>query len=139
MLPFLVLCLTTMSAIAGQSMWAGAYDYEEDAGDGMFIGHTIQLMKLDGRLIASIESSGFQTDETILCDAKASDNELILLFRSYSDGRIVNKYDAQVYQPGEALLTLKLASDGKELLTFWQAFTLNDENAESGKVYFTKR
>ncbi len=43
-LSFLVLCLTVTSAMADQSMWTGAYDYEEDLGDGMFIGHTIQVM-----------------------------------------------------------------------------------------------
>ena len=138
-LAFWALCLTATLAIADKSIWVGAYDYDEDVGGGMFIGHTIQVLMLDGRLTALMESSGFQTDETILCDTKVGDKELTLLFRSYPDGSVTNQYDVQVYQPGEALLTLKAADDGKELLTFWQAFTLNDENAASGKVYFTKR
>ena len=93
-----------------------------------------------GGLTAVITSSGFQTDETLLCDAKVEGNRVELLFKSYPNGHTVNEYEVERYKKGARMLTLEISKlNGKtRILTYWGAFTPNDEHAKSGRVYFKK-
>ena len=119
--------------------WVGTYDYEEIIpGASVGINHSLQIINIGGNFTALLQSEGYQTDQTLVCDLELDDQSLLVRFISYPDGTTQNIYGVEIYKPGEVLLALR-QDDAGGLLTDWYAFILNDENIANGQEYFVKR
>lgn len=120
--------LLTLSAGAQTASWDGRYVHEAvlgrtAGGTAMVIEYEITLRSQAAQCQLTI--SGFQTDETLLCTAKAQGNSLALHFKSHEDGRLVNAHGVAVYTPGALLLTLERPATGP-LITRWHALRGQD-------------
>lgn len=115
--------------------WNGRYLYEFDGGrnaadTGVVVTYTLVLAPSRCRLTAE----GYQTDETIDCDARPSPAGLDILFKSYGDGRTVDARGNAVYQVGQKLFVLQRS--GAQFLTDWRAYPLPDDAPHPKGVYF---
>lgn len=128
-------------AAHAQKEWLGSYVFDEDGGrtaggTAIFVSHQIDVAESDDGLIATIQSSGYQTSKDLLATAKIEGGKLLLYFNSYGENNIF-----EPYEPGDLLLTLerKTVKGKEEILTFWGKFTpIVSNNEKTGKVYFRK-
>jgi hypothetical protein len=86
---------------AGQSTWA---KYELSISEGS----------------CSLEATGFQLDESIVCSTKAQGDRLDVRFKSYSNGELSNLFGVQVYRVRETLFSLE--KEQKGFLTHWLSY-----------------
>lgn len=117
--------------------WSGRYHYDFDAGKnaagtGMVVSYTLTLAPGACRFTAE----GYQTDETILCEAKQTPAGLDIDFKSYGDGKATDAYGNAEYTVGQALFTLQ--NKGGKTLTAWKAYPLPDEKPHPTAVYFVR-
>ena len=125
---------------ADRTAWEGTYTFQEGggrtAGDtGMFVEHTIKVLRRGEELIADMDAAGFQVSISLRCAAKAEGNRLNLYFESYREDNIT-----EPYRRGQLLLSLRRStSRGKaRILTYWAAYRPAFRTARSGRVYFRK-
>lgn len=117
--------------------WSGRYHYDFNAGrnaagTGMVVSYTLTLTQSACRLTAE----GYQTDETILCEAKQTPAGLDIGFKSYGNGKTTDAYGNAEYSVGQALFTLQ--NKGGKTLTAWKAYPLPDEKPHPTAVYFVR-
>lgn len=130
------------------NIWIGKYEWVETPGQttggtGIVIGHDIEILRnRQGQMVAKLDSSGFQTLESILCDVKISNNgkRISLLFKSHSDSKLVNRFGVEQYKKGDVMLSLEqINRQGKvRYLTYWGAFQPN-QSLTTGREYFRKK
>lgn len=127
-------------APADRAAWEGTYTFQEgggrNAGDtGMFVEHTIKVLRRGEELIADVDAAGFQVSISLRCAAKAEGDRLNLYFESYREDNIT-----EPYRRGQLLLSLRRStSRGKtRILTYWAAYSPAFQTLESGRVYFRK-
>ena len=103
----------------GDGSWDGRYRYSANygktaGGSAMGVDYQITLAGSACR----ITLDGFQTEETLLCQAVPDGPRLTLRFVSHCDGAPTNAYGVRVYQSGQPLLMLE--RPGKQpLRTTW--------------------
>ena len=137
-------CMLATSAWAGTFGWSGVYQWEEDGGpraNGLHstVTYTLTVEPRDGALMAVLGATGFQTCESMLCEAVGDEDSLTVFFRSYADGKMGNSYGVKIHDAGEWLFTLKRAGQGSQdaLLTYWGSLGKNTRLSD-GKVCFRK-
>lgn len=124
--------------------WDGEYVYEgvygnTYGGSPVIEEYTVRVGKFS-EWGCDISIAGFQTDETIICEAKAEGNSLTLTFTSYDSGEDVNAYGVKIYKPGQPLLRFERSKkNGKSVLvTRWPGITdPYDHHPEPG-IYFKR-
>jgi hypothetical protein len=87
---------------------------------------------------ATLRIRGFQTDETLRCDASIIDGRLVMTFHSYGNGKTVNRYGVAQYSPGQRLLTLFRDAKGT-VTTVWEALDPPVETQPRQGTYFRPR
>ena len=124
-------------ATNAQTVWTGAYQFDEDGGKTVGgtliqIYHSIDVRETADGLMATLKSNGFQTSVDLICTAKAENNKLLIYFAGYGEDNMFENY-----KEGDLLLTLEKKDD--KILTFWGKFQPSVlKNEKSGKVYFRK-
>ena len=132
----ILLSFFSLSACAQPEKWYGTYEYEALLGENvaeeqMSIEYTLIIAKEKCQII----SKGYQIDETILCLAEESHNELEVKFLSFEDGSTKNIYGVESY-PQESTL-LKLVKKEKKLITQWKGLAPDDSFTEG--EYFNRK
>ncbi|HMS39968.1 MAG TPA: DUF5991 domain-containing protein [Pyrinomonadaceae bacterium] len=124
-------------SINAQTVWTGAYQFDEDGGKtsggtAINIYHTLEIRESADGLMATLKSNGYQTSVDLICTTKAENNKLMVYFAGYGEDNVSEKY-----AEGDLLLTLERKDD--KILTFWGKFLPSvEKNEKSGKVYFRK-
>jgi hypothetical protein len=83
-----------------------------------------------------LTATGYQTDTTIRCAAKATGNRLTVTFVSFGDGKLVNRYGVRLYSVGQPLISLSRQGGG--LVTTWQGYTPGLNTHTRPGAYFQK-
>ena len=128
-------------AANAQKEWLGSYFFGENGGKtaggtSILVTHEMDIVESDDGLIATIQSTGYQTSKDLICTTKTDGAKLLIYFDSYGENNVF-----EPYEKGDLLLTLerKTVRDKTEILTFWGKFTpIVPKNEKTGKVYFTK-
>ena len=129
------------SFLNAQTSWTGNYQFDEDGGRNVggtkiFVTHQLEIKETGDRLLATLQSNGYQTSVDLVGTVKADGEKLMIYFDSYGENNMFENYER-----GDLLLTLeKKTLKGKtEILTFWNKFQpIVPKNEKSGKVYFKK-
>lgn len=129
------------SFLNAQTSWTGNYQFDEDGGRNVggtkiFVTHQLEIKETGDRLLATLQSNGYQTSVDLVGTVKADGEKLMIYFDSYGENNMFENYER-----GDLLLTLeKKTLKGKtEILTFWNKFQpIVPKNEKSGKVYFRK-
>lgn len=107
--------------------WAGRYLFESAAaptasGTVPVVSYTLVVADPPEARPAVLTIDGYQSDETILCDARESQGALVLSFRSYGDGRRTNRFGVSQYEMGQVLFVLSgdPSKRGNGLVTTWK-------------------
>lgn len=132
---------TVCIAANAQNAWLGSYEFDEDGGktaggSGIFISHEIEITEIDGKLLAKLQSNGYQTSSDLICTTKTEGNKLLIYFESYGENNMF-----EPYEQGDLLLTLEkqTVKGQSQILTFWNKFQPSvPQNEKSGKIYFKK-
>lgn len=129
------LIITTFSACANNA-WNGKYIYEASAGknvakDEVVVEYTFKYSTTK----CEIQIEGYQTSEAIICNARETDNNLEVAFKSYSNGSTKNAYGVEVYPAGSLLF--KLTSKDNIIVTTWAELMPDGISGKNGK-YFIK-
>jgi hypothetical protein len=140
-LPIAVVVFSVSAIALGQEDWVGLYTFDEDGGknaggSAIFISHELNIFADAGKLVATLQSNGYQTSTDLICSAKAEGPKLMLYFQSYGENNMF-----EPYKPGDHLLTLERKTEkGKNVVvTQWVKFTPAIPNYQKpGKVYFSK-
>lgn len=115
--------------------WIGEYRFDEvDSGSPpMVMEYEIEIYKEEGRYFAEIKQMG-SVDVSIKAEVRGDKDEICLLFREYlPDHTMGLKCD-------KGDIVLRLAKEEGKLHTYWEKMIpVLYENAESGRVYFTKK
>ncbi|MEO6588055.1 MAG: DUF5991 domain-containing protein [Pyrinomonadaceae bacterium] len=122
-----------------QATWIGSYEFDEDGGktvggSAIFITHELEIKQTGDGILATIQSSGYQTSTNLVGTVKTEGDKLMIYFDSYGENNMFEKYEQ-----GDLLFTLekKMTKGKTEILTFWNKFEpVIDKNQKSGKVYF---
>lgn len=116
--------------------WSGTYRYEfvGEPGSGVAVAYTLVLRPGVCRLTAQ----GFQTDETIRCQARTTGDRLDVIFKSFGDGKVSNKYGVAEYSAGATLLVLRAGASADRPLTEFRAYELLDGEPRAAGVYFKR-
>lgn len=99
----------------------------------MVVSYDLSLSPRSCRLV----TSGYQTDQTILCRTAVGPTGLEVRFASYGDGKTVDAYGNAEYRVGQTLFTMRRRSG--RVVTAWKAFTLPDDASHPPGVYFVRR
>jgi hypothetical protein len=124
-------------SINAQTVWTGAYQFDETGGKtaggtAINIYHLLTVRESADGLMATLKSNGYQTSADLICTAKAENNKLMIYFAGYGEDNVFENY-----KEGDLLLTLERKDD--KILTFWGKFQPSiEKNNKSGKVYFVK-
>lgn len=118
--------------------WQETYDYTEfsgynAAGEGVTITYELKI-KTTPSPSCILTMEGYQTDETIICNAISKNNKLEIHFKNYPNGSVINKYGVAEYKPNTLLVTLRQSPQG--LITIWG--DLADNLNETTGKYFTR-
>jgi len=129
--------LSPAMADAAPGGWNGRFHYVFDGGrtvggSGIVVSYTLVLSPGSCRFTAR----GFQTDEDIVCTARATPGKLAVAFRRYGDGGTTDRYGNAVYAVGDTLFALERR--GGRVITRWKGYTLPDERLHRPAVYFTR-
>ncbi|MGF1687473.1 DUF5991 domain-containing protein [Photobacterium japonica] len=125
-----------LSSTANLSLWDGKYSCELDLGtttSGVSAWANYDLL-INGDS-CNLQVTGFQVDEKINCNADGNENELNVMFDSYSNGSVENIYGVQVYEKGEELFSLEYKGD--KILTSWKGIN-SDQPIDKNKNCFSK-
>jgi hypothetical protein len=138
---FCALFFIASVACASAQNWDGEYVYGASYGDtygGSPIEEEYRIILDKGK--CEIEVAGYQTQEEIVCKAKAEKNSIKLLFKSYKSGELTNPYGIAVYTSGEPLLGLEhvIRDNETRLYTHWFGMKALDEKPRPVGVYFKK-
>jgi hypothetical protein len=135
------LVVTFSLAANAQKEWLGGYVFDEDAGktkggSAVFISHQIDVAESDDGLIATIQSTGYQTSRDLVCTTKVEGARLLFYFDSYGENNIF-----EPYEKGDLLFTLerKTVKGKTEIVTYWGKYQpVAPKNEKNGMVYFIK-
>ena len=105
--------------------WWGTFELEELVpGTPAPITHVLTVFSLNGEGYAILRSSGYQTDETIICRVADGRDDLIVTFVGYPNGGLTNAFGTQQYHSQKPLFVLH-RHEPDSLQTHWGQFTLN--------------
>ena len=139
-IPFLFLLLFLFAQLATfaqtKDSWNGTYSFLEGVprGNGNVgnVSHSITIYQSGKNLVANLEASGWQIEESLKCTTKIVGNRINLYFKSYGN---TGGEPMQRYKKGALLLSL--VRSGNKILTYWGAYKpMALKNGKSGKVYF---
>lgn len=134
--------VTFSVAANAQKEWLGGYVYDEDGGktaggSAVFISHQIDVVESDDGMIATIQSTGYQTSRDLVCTTKVEGTKLLIYFDSYGENNIF-----EPYEKGDLLLTLerKTLKGKTEILTHWGKFqpVVPKKEKPARTIYFIK-
>lgn len=114
--------------------WGGAYLYEHELGEGAggissFIEYNLTIA--DDK--CTLDITGLQTDDNILCTTKPSGESIAITFKSYTDGATKNPLGVAVYEVGSTLFSLSKKEDA--LITQWQSLVPDGLEKQFGEYF----
>nr|WP_294553774.1 DUF5991 domain-containing protein [uncultured Rhodopila sp.] len=143
---YFAICSAFLSPQAGDAQissdWLGIFQYDYYGGrtrGGSAIAVSYRL-SLDDNAAARLEVTGYQSDQSYICDVSEEGTRLDIRFHSYKNGDLVNQYGVSQYKPGEVLFAIVAEhKNGRaQFITFWQGMIPDPALPRKG-VYFIKR
>ena len=104
---------------------------------------TLELSSHEGKTQCLLSADGYQTYDRIVCSAELANNNMVIKFKSYTDGKVLNPIGVEEYKVGETLFKIKQAPDKSgagtiRYLTHWEAYTPFGTDRTNLKDYFEK-
>lgn len=126
--------LLSFSCKSESKNWDGSYIYESEAGETVSETPVVVTYRLaiNGEK-CQLSITGYQVDETILCNIKKDNQEIAVNFSSYNTGKVTNIFDVQVYEVG--VILFRLERQKTELTTTWESMQPDGISKPSG-TYF---
>lgn len=88
----------------------------------------------------NLRMEGYQSDQTILCEAIDKNDRIDVQFKSYGDGNLLNQFGGKVYAPGDVLFSLSFtdSKDGRseKIVTTWRKMESLFDKPKTG-AYFS--
>ena len=140
----LIFVLPSCATTKALDNWAGKYRYtayggQTQAGTTIVVDYHLSLQPNQAGESCTFIASGYQTDESIICDTTSTADRIAIHFKTYRNGSLTNKYSVAVYQPGQVLFTLQKQSGVPVLLTEFEALQVVDINDLDGAQKFAKQ
>jgi hypothetical protein len=130
----------TKSGFPRQASWAGTYVFSSvgtttTANTTPVVDYTLRIS--DKPSMTTLETKGYQTDRTLVCDVHAIDNLAEIRFVSFAGGALTNEFGIEEYKPGETLFTLhRELKDGRYLLkTTFIKMNPDGEKVQDGEYF----
>jgi hypothetical protein len=105
--------------------WKGTYTYEysggkSKSGTGIVVTYRLEVHPNNTPAPALLSISGYQVDETLICDLVEDAGSISVLFRSYEGGEVLNRFGVARYIPGQVLFRLDRTNQGaSNPVTVW--------------------
>jgi hypothetical protein len=105
--------------------WKGTYTYEYSGGKskpgtGIVVSYRLDVHPDNTPAPALLSISGYQVDETLICDLVEDAHSISVLFKSYESGEILNRFGVATYIPGQMLFRLDRTNKGGSTpVTVW--------------------
>lgn len=127
-------------ASQNQTSWEGSYTFEETVrrsqGNAGNVSHEIRIYRESNKLVADLDTEGWQTTSRLKCYARVEGNRVRLYLIGFGEDDMIGKIEHKV---GALLLTLERSAIGgiHRVLAHWGTFKpMSPANQISGRVYF---
>lgn len=144
---FFGLMVAACSAVSSVGPWDGEYRFsglggETGGGSPIMMDITLTIKNSASNASCSLNATGYQTFDRIICSTTDKGSKLEVKFKSYDDGKILYGDDKiEQYKVGQVLFVLEKVQGEDNITRYvphWAAYVPFDNMDVGGKYVFKK-